>query len=162
MTNDEIQRDLIEHHHQMLFTLARGCLYRLRKPTTYTLEDLIQEGHMACVQGLRDFRPKVMSPRTYIYVCAMTRFTDLIRTSWCQKRNPDGYAENARTRISEDPASIAAVHEFEESLSEQEASFLFLNSGEPTNVSVCQAMGISDHLRKKIQDSLLRKSARSF
>jgi len=161
MTNDEIQRHLIENH-QMLVTLAKGCLYRLRKPTVHTLEDLIQEGYMVCVHGLRDFRPQAMSPRTYIYVCAMTRFTDLIRTSWCQKRNPSGYIESARIQISEDPASLAAVHEFEENLSEQEVNFLFLNSGEPTNISVCQAMGISDHHRKKIQNRLLRKSARSF
>jgi len=98
MTNDELQQAL-DKHHQMIASLAYGCLQRMRKPTFHSLDDLIQEGHLRCIQRLPSFDPKKAPLQTYIYRCVVTRFSDLVRGSW-RKKNDDGlYKHDQATEI---------------------------------------------------------------
>ena len=100
MTNDEIQQAL-DNHHQMIAYLAYGCFQRMRKPTFYTTEDLIQEGRLKCIQHLPSFNPEKASIQTYIYRCAITRFNDLVRGSWRQKNDDSLYRHDQAIKIRE-------------------------------------------------------------
>jgi RNA polymerase sigma factor (sigma-70 family) len=159
MDNDEIQSVLNEHH-DMIVTLARGCFHRLRKPTFYEVADVVQEGKLKCIQRLPEFDPQKSSIKSYIYLCVMSRFTDMVTASWSQKKN-DNSQNQMPTRIEADPASIARVHEFQKTLTEEELNFIRLNMHSSTYSKVCREMGITSRHRRQMQERIAKKLART-
>jgi len=156
MTNSEIQAH-IDEHHDMIVTMALTCHDRLRKPTFYDVDDLVQEGVLQCVQHLPKYNPSASSVKSYIFLCIMTRYTDLVQASWAQKRRAPNTPTVTSVSVPEDPSSVAKVRELAESLTPRELEYVSL-SPNSTKTQIRKDMGLSRWHQNKLLETLARKT----
>lgn len=122
MTNEEIL-SIIQQYEPLINSLARGCWKKIRRPSPYDLEDLVQEANIVCIRSLPSFDETKSKLSTYIVYCIINHFTVLIRASWRKKRDPNPQI-SPEIKTYESPAGVARVHEFWEMLNDTEAQYL--------------------------------------
>lgn len=119
---------VLQEHDGLINTMAGIALNKVRKPTTYLLEDLQQEGRariIECIQ--RWWNPnKGVSLKTFIFDCLMNKYSDIV---WKSYKVPEETPENQRLPmhklISPDPYALCAFHEIvEERLTDLELRYI--------------------------------------
>lgn len=161
MDNDKIQT-IIDEHAGMIHTMADVALWKLRKPTTYDLEDLIQEARIACIKSLREYDGRI-AIRSFIFHNIRCTLATLVYYSWRKKRNPDAYLREAKGRRNVShaysPEGVAKVREFYRSLTDEERAHMDHSLSGATKAEIREELGLSSWFQGKCLDSISRKMA---
>lgn len=162
---------LVEEHRDLVESMAWVAFGKIRRPSAWELDDLIQEGYIVCTEWVqRWFDPsKGASLRTFICGGLRNHFTDIVRKSFRDyPEQVETHETDLRKRSSEHgPEEMAIFNEtFQQKLTEQHREYIRLmlveaQKGPQPRDRVRAAMGITltveEYLRKDIRERLSRR-----
>lgn len=161
---------LVEEHRDLVESMAWVAFGKIRRPSAWELDDLIQEGYIVCTEWVqRWFDPnKGASLRTFITGGLRNHFADIVRKSFRDyPEELETHETDLRKRSSEHgPEEMAIFNEtFNTQLTEQQRQYIELllravQDGPNPRDRVRQQMSIStsveEFLRRDIRERLSR------
>lgn len=163
--------ELIQEHKDLIESMAWVAFTKIRRPSSWDLDDLIQEGHIVCIEWVRRWYDpeKGASLKTFITSGLRNHFVDIVRKSFRDYPNDlETHETDLRKRSSKHgPEEMTIFHEtYQTQLTEQQRRYidLFLieaQNGPNPRERVRQQMEITitveELLRRDIRKKLLKK-----
>lgn len=161
---------LVEEHKDLIESMAWVAFTKIRRPSSWDLDDLIQEGHIVCIEWVRRwYKPdKGASIKTFITGGLRNHFADIVRKSFRDyPTDLETHETDLRKRSSEHgPEEMAIFREtYQTRLTEQQRRYIELllveiQNGSNPRERVRQQMEITltveELLRRDIRERLSR------
>jgi len=77
-----------EKHKELIRMYAQVALHKMRKPTVYSLDDLVQEGFYALIRAKNSYEENKCAFTTFLVLCLRQHFYELVSKSYRDKSRP--------------------------------------------------------------------------
>ena len=159
MTNNEIQ-DTIDYHSELISLMALIAYRKLRQPTYWSVEDLIQEARCACIMAIKDYDPnKGTTLKSYIYTCTLRKLTNTVRSTWRIKNDPIKYLIAMRDKVTLTHTAIedVIVEDLIKSFTNKEREYVQASVGGLSRRQIKDNMDLTQCQEEKLRKRVIQK-----
>lgn len=158
MTNNEIQ-DIIDEHSNLISAMAHTAFKKLRQPTYWTKQDLIQEARCACVRAIQDYKPrKRTTMQCYIGTYILRALTNVVRHSWRAKRTePHMCRITDAVSFTDHTIDEVIVNDLIASFTDKEKAYVQASIKGSSKIQIREDMGLTTREEKKLRKQVVQK-----